>query len=376
MRSLKKQSDPVPMNRRQALAVFGGAAFGAAFAKPAFAEEILDNEIYVASVRLTDGRDAIATVNGSGTLLNITPIPARGHDFAVRGDGLVVAFARRPGTFAVAGKPGRETALPQKVFFAPADRHFNGHGAFSSDGRLLYASENDFAGGRGCVGVYETSNFSRVGEFSSGGVGPHEILLLPNGVLAVANGGIETHPDFPRAKLNMDSMQPNLAYIEPKRGDLTELQSLPPHLHHLSIRHLTWSSVSNQVWFGCQWEGDTDAGVALVGRHSRGKAIDWLEMPQGGWGSMRGYIGSVATNADGTLIAVSSPRGGKVCIWRANGTFQRMVNRADVSGLSPSASAILATDGQGTIGSLFKTSAAPVLGISAFDNHLRRVATS
>ena len=43
---------------------------------------------------------------------------------------------------------------------------------------------------------------SRIGELASFGVGPHEVVLMPDGAtLVVANGGIRTHPDRDRAKL-------------------------------------------------------------------------------------------------------------------------------------------------------------------------------
>ena len=49
---------------------------------------------------------------------------------------------------------------------------------------------------------------------ANGSFGPHEIRLLPQGdTLVVANGGIETHPDSGRSKLNLPTMRPNLAYI-------------------------------------------------------------------------------------------------------------------------------------------------------------------
>ena len=87
-------------------------------------------------------------------------------------------------------------------------RHFFGHGAFSPDGRLLYATENDFDNARAVVGVYDVgSGFARIGEFGTQGVGAHELLLSPDGeLLVVANGGIETHPDYGRAELNLDTM--------------------------------------------------------------------------------------------------------------------------------------------------------------------------
>ena len=56
-----------------------------------------------------------------------------------------------------------------------------------------------------------TDDYRQVGELPAHGVGPHEVVLMPDGkTLAVANGGIRTHPDRDRVPLNLDSMQPSL----------------------------------------------------------------------------------------------------------------------------------------------------------------------
>ena len=37
---------------------------------------------------------------------------------------------------------------------------------------------------------------------------------------AVANGGIETHPDYEREKLNLATMKPNIAWIDRRTGEV------------------------------------------------------------------------------------------------------------------------------------------------------------
>ena len=61
--------------------------------------------------------------------------------------GRAVVFARQPGTFAVVFDPsGREAPV---TIPSIEGRHFFGHGVFSPDGKLLYATENDFDAARG-----------------------------------------------------------------------------------------------------------------------------------------------------------------------------------------------------------------------------------
>ncbi|MEL6752200.1 MAG: DUF1513 domain-containing protein [Pseudomonadota bacterium] len=315
---------------------------------------------------LKTGRHAIVTLDQRGQINAAIELPGRGHDFALRPDGLTVAFARRPGTFAVAFHSARPNSTTH-IFSAARGRHFNGHGAFSEDGRLLYASENDFERGVGVIGVYDASSFERIGELDSGGIGPHEILRLPNGLLAVANGGIETHPDFPRAKLNLATMRPNLAYLKASTGDIVERREWRADLRQLSIRHMTSVGARNDttVWFGCQWVGDAGTGVPLVGYHRRGDELALLPAPESGWQSMNDYIGSVAHFANGTRIAASSPRGNRIAIWTIDGRFERTIERQDVSGLSKRGNELVFTDGLGA------TSFGAASDARAFDNHLR-----
>ncbi len=237
------------------------------------------------------------------------PLPARGHAAAAHPHRPeAVAFARRPGTFAVV--IDCVTGQQKAVLDAPAGRHFYGHGAFSSDGSLLYTTENDFEAGRGRIGVWEArQGYERISEWDSGGVGPHDIKRLPGReTLVVANGGIDTHPDSGRTKLNIPTMQPNLTYVE--NGRVIETAALPPDMHKNSIRHLAVGP-GGAVAFGMQWQGD-DPVDALVGVHQMGAPIRLMSAAANDVRQMDGYIGSIAIAADGRTIAVTSPRGGVV----------------------------------------------------------------
>ena len=58
---------------------------------------------------------------------------------------------------------------------------------------LLYATENDYETADGKIAIFDArSDFARIGEFNSGGIDPHEMMLMDSDVICVANGGIET----------------------------------------------------------------------------------------------------------------------------------------------------------------------------------------
>lgn len=175
-----------------------------------------------------------------------------------------VLFARRPGTYAVViDVPARRVV---RIIKSQANRHFYGHGCFSTDGRLLFATENDFDNERGVLGVYDVSDdYRRVGEFPSHGIGPHEVVPMPDGgTLAVANGGIATHPSAPRIKLNIAGMAPSLALVRASDGDLLSIHRTPEELHRLSIRHLAVNR-KGVIAAVMQWEGPQLDSPPLVG---------------------------------------------------------------------------------------------------------------
>jgi hypothetical protein len=263
---------------------------------------------------------------------------------------------------------------------AAAGRHFYGHGAFSPDGRYLFTSENDYAAGRGVLGVRDaTDGYRQIGELASFGVGPHELLLMPDGAtLVVANGGIRTHPERDRAKLNLDSMTPSLAYLDLADGRLRGDYRLPEERHRLSIRHIAVLGTGG-VAIAMQYEGDIRDRVPLVGIHA-GDRIRLLEAPAEVQAQMRQYGGSVAVDRGGGLIAVSAPRGNLITFWdAAAGAYLTSTMVADGCGVAPTEQpgAFLITSGQGRVmrfepKSGRRTMLEPAgLPDSGWDNHLR-----
>src|SRR5690606_10593254 len=119
-------------------------------------------------------------------------------------------------------------------------------------------------------GIFDVAGgYRRVGEFDTHGAGPHEMLLSADGtMLVVANGGIETHPDFGRAELNLQTMDPSLVFIDVRDGSLVGQLKLASELHQLSIRHLGFDS-KGRVWFGCQFRGAPETRPQLVGYATR-----------------------------------------------------------------------------------------------------------
>ena len=318
----------------------------------------------------------VAFVDGDGRAAAGPELPARGHGICLRpGTAEAVVFARRPGTFAAVFEPA--TGLVLRRFDTPADRHFYGHGVFEPGGRVLVTTENDITRGQGVLGLYDAADgYRRIGELPAHGIGPHDLALLPDGTtLAVANGGILTLPESGRDKLNLDTMRPSLNLVELAGGRLLDERRLPDRLHRLSIRHLAQAE-DGVIAAGMQWEGELGELVPLVAI-DRGHGLVPLDAPADALARMTGYVGSVAFDRSGALLAASCPRGAGIAFWRvADGEFLRLVEIADACaiGPAPSPGRFLAASGTGAVVEIDPIGAGAVpLGERlpvAYDNHL------
>lgn len=348
---------------------FLGGLLGAC-ALPSLSWADAGNPAYLAAARDADGSFAMFGLSAAGEDIFRIPLPARGHAACAHPTAPeAVAFARRPGTYAlvidcVSGKISHRMQ-------APKGRHFNGHGIYLGDGDTLCTPENDYEGQRGVIGFWSRkAGYKRIGEMPTGGVGPHDLKRLPDSdILVVANGGILTHPDKGREKLNLDVMRPNLAYVDPQHG-LLEVVELKAELHINSIRHLDIHA-DGTVGFAMQWQGDTSDAVPLLGLHRRGAPVRLLEAPLGLQMALKGYAGSVSYNAVGDTLAITSPRGGQVHFFESSGEFIGHWKRGDVCGLRAMGDGFLASDGNGALHRITPEGGkALTITPRAWDNHI------
>lgn len=258
----------------------------------------------------------VAAFDAAGRVRYSLSLPGRGHGFAHSRD-TVVAFSRRPGDHALVFAAGSGAILCR--IDASEDRSFCGHGTFSRDGRVLFASEAIGSTGDGVLGLYDaTHGYRRIGEYATHGLDPHEVRLLPDGrTLAVANGGILMLAGMPRLKLNIPDMDPSLVYIDARDGRLVRQVRPDRDLRQLSIRHLAVDR-RGRVAIAMQYEGPETDDVPLVAWHG-GPAdragLRFLPMPAEEQSGLRQYCGSAAMDDAGRWLAVTSPRGNRMLVW-------------------------------------------------------------
>jgi uncharacterized protein len=356
---------PLILDRRTFLA--GAGAAWASALLPINAEALAkDDTLFASAFMDKDETYGFALLNGAGDIITNQKLPDRGHSFAAGGpEGKAVIFARRPGTFALAFDPNRQ--IEPLLFSAPEGSHFYGHGLFSPDGKLLYATENAYETGDGMIGIYDVAfGFKRIGAFPSGGIDPHDMVLMADGkTLCVANGGILTHPDSGRQKLNLGTMKSVISFIDLKSGTLLETHDLPASLQRLSLRHMA-ADATGGIWIGGQFEGDAADRPPLIARVAFGEGLVMPEFAPDITNAFGNYVGSVAASADGKRIAFTSPVGGAMLVVDANNAAPVETKTIPkVCGVVASGTDFLISTENGDMGSLHHE--------EHWDNHIKRV---
>jgi hypothetical protein len=303
-------------------------------------------------------------LTATGDSLFRIPLPARGHAAAAH-PALphAVAFARRPGSFALVIDCATGTVRHRLT--PPAGQQFNGHGCFSADGTVLMTSEVVGETSEGRIGLWDVADYARIGDVPSGGIGPHDLKRMDDGRVVVANGGIRTDPTD-RTKLNIDTMRPNLTLLSPD-GAMLDQAELPPELSQNSIRHLALTETA--VAFALQWEGDAAEPVPLLGLWTPGTAPRLCDAAPEDAFAMQGYAGSIA--AVHGQIAITSPKGGVAMIFDDDGQPLATHRRLDLCGIAAGPEGFVATDGQGAVWSCTTAGLTPLQRhATAWDNHL------
>ncbi|GLS06095.1 hypothetical protein GCM10007860_32610 [Chitiniphilus shinanonensis] len=288
-----------------------------------------------------DGGPFFEAVNGGAPLR----LPTRGHGMLpIPGSDELILVARRAG-FWLARVDWRRGVEVQRIAPAPG-RHFYGHAILSPDGATLYTTENDIEHGAGVVGVYDAATLTRRGEFSSHGIGPHELYwLVPGRTLAVANGGILTLPQSGRDKLNLASMAPSVAIFDLPSGTLLSSHALSDNT--LSLRHLA-RTADGTLGIAIQAESPDgrdvmDTPLLAVLRDGRLTLAEHLP----GWG---GYAASVA--AVGDVFVATALQGDVILLWRSDGSFLGEVGLQRPAGIAVDGERVYVSNEMGLIAEL------------------------
>ncbi|MBR9868348.1 MAG: DUF1513 domain-containing protein [Oceanospirillales bacterium] len=303
------------INRRRFCQLLGSAVLLPRLTLAADAENNSAKPMFAAAAKGRDGQYHLYLIGQQTQVMLDHILPGRAHHTEVHPkQPLLACIARRPGTF-IDIVDYQKQQLVQRII-ADTGRHFFGHGIFSHDGRWLITTENEISTGQGRIVIRSLEeNYPVIADYPSYGIGPHELVQQPDSaVLTVANGGILTHPDHGREKLNLESMQPSLMRLNLHTGERLEQQILPAELHQLSIRHIDTNRQGTTV-IALQYQGDAGQNLPLVAVHRPGQAMQLLAAPEPVNRAMNGYCGSARFDHSGRFAAVSAPRGDLISFW-------------------------------------------------------------
>ncbi|ROR99952.1 hypothetical protein EDC56_2587 [Sinobacterium caligoides] len=317
------------------------------------------DELILSAASDRGGHHFVTAIDAQGRVRFKIPTPSRAHgSLLLKKEGLAVFFSRRPG-FEMLVVDTYTGKLHQQIT-ASENRHYFGHGCQSHDGRYLYTTENAFnddpLSGHGVIGIYDIAdNFSRIGEFDCQGIGPHQIERLPHSnTLVIAMGGILTHPERRREKLNIATMRSSLCYLDGDSGEV--LAQVEPPNPQLSLRHLRVSSDA-KVIAGAQYQGDISEMLPLVFSHrflpgQKQQELVPFQADELTWLGLKQYIASVAVDPSNRYAITTAPRGDCVDLWSINSG--RQLNRfsiKDVAGAiwQPKQQGFLVSTGRGEL---------------------------
>ena len=262
------------------------------------------------------GNFFVAAFDLTGQLISKVPLPARGHDvIAIKSKpGHALVFARRPGNYVLEIDFNRGEVVNQIA--VSAGRRFYGHGILIANDSILLTTENDYQSGNGLIVLRDRNTQQIIEQYQSGGIGPHQLAVMPNSneqQIVIANGGIQTHPEQTRKKLNLNSMQPNLAYMALGSGQIEAKFELENKL--LSIRHLDVSS-QGKVVAALQYQGASTDEVPLALSHHGEEQLTLLKADTNTWRSMKQYTASVCINSQNNTIVITCPKASLLTYWQ------------------------------------------------------------
>nr|WP_300312501.1 DUF1513 domain-containing protein [Halomonas sp.] len=296
-----------------------GASLAIGGTNLATAQWVLDNQEnrrqwFFSAVDDLEGNHHLAGIHRDGSEHFLLPAPERCHGGCLHPhQPQAILFARRPGRHfhVLDARHHREL---QSIDAGPG-YHFYGHGVFDPSGRWLYVTANRLEDAMGLARVYDAdANYAHHHDIELEGIGPHELKLMPDGdTLVIALGGIKTHPDSGRIKLNLDDMDPALLLVNRHSGEI-QARHRPSH-HQLSVRHLDVAE-NGGVIVGYQFEGPIwETHHPLVARlDPQGK---FHEFDLGGLQpKLAQYTASVAVSqsqsGSSSSALITAPRGGRI----------------------------------------------------------------
>ena len=184
---------------------------------------------------------------------------------------------------------------------------FYGHGAYATDGRLLYATESRADGG--IISVRDGHSLEPVGQFPTFGAEPHDCHLAEGGrVLVITNGG---------GSLEEESSPPCVSYVDVRSHKLVERVVLDNP--RWNTGHVARTRTGDLAVVSAPRKGlpETEpGGVSLRRASEAGRAgLVTMKQPAEIVGRLKGETLSVCVHEPTRVVAATTPDANLVTFW-------------------------------------------------------------
>jgi uncharacterized protein len=214
----------------------------------------------------------------------------------------------------------RENVISRRI--QPSDNGaFYGHGAYSPDGTVLYATEYDRDTYDGRMVVRDAKDLDVIEWFPTHGEWPHDCTFIDKGrVVAITNGG---------GHIN-GGATPNVTYVEVPTGKLIEKIEFNNPM--LNAGHLLVSGRGDLAIAHAMREGyHGELAIGALSLRPYGKRLRTMVSPAEVTSAMLGETLSIIMHEESGIVAATNPygaNGGLVTFWKMD--EQKFVHRLNV----------------------------------------------
>lgn len=193
------------------------------------------------------------------------------------------------------------------------NQHFEGHGIFTLDEKYIFATASDYEKGQGKLLKLNSQDLSLIEEFSSGGIGPHELVWQSDRTIAIANTGVLTHPNSGREILNLSSIQSTVVLFDSQKEEIIHQWQVPQP--GLSARHLDCMDNGDLV-IGCQYKKQDQRPACIAFARKKQELIFADQKNEMLHWNMKGYTASIKSIPNTHQALISNPRGHLLTQWQ------------------------------------------------------------
>jgi hypothetical protein len=199
----------------------------------------------------------------------------------------------------------------------PTGRAFYGHGAYSRDGKLLFATENELDTRDGLVAVRDAATLRELGRFPTYGKSPHDCHLIDDGrTLAITNGGGTIDEDAP----------PSVTFVDVASEKL--LEKLVFETPRINAGHLALTRGRDLVASSAPRDGLPKTALGGVTMRKGSGRFATMSEPAEVIGRMVGESLSLCIEEKTGVVGVTNPDGNIVTFWDL--AQERLVKKLDL----------------------------------------------